>query len=72
MVGWSGTTLMFHIFKPYSFFPMTWVVNNEESKYYLDAMTPVELWRAPKDAVKKFLREHPSVVYDLTRRLLLG
>jgi CRP-like cAMP-binding protein len=71
-VNLSGTTLMLHIFKPNSFFPMTWVVNDEPNRYYLEAVTPVELWRAPKEAVKKFLHEHPPVVYDLARRLLLG
>jgi CRP-like cAMP-binding protein len=71
-VSQSGTTLMLHIFKPNSFFPMTWVLNNEINRYYLDAMTSVELCRAPKEAVKEFLCEHPPVVYDLARRLLMG
>ena len=68
----SGTTLMFQIFKPNSFFPMTWVVNDEPNRYYLEAVTPVELWRAPKDAVREFLHDNPPVVYDLVGRLLLG
>ncbi|MCX6791464.1 MAG: Crp/Fnr family transcriptional regulator [Candidatus Gottesmanbacteria bacterium] len=72
MVDESGTILMLHIFKPNSFFPMTWVVNDEPNRYYLEAVTPVELWRAPKKAVREFLHDNPLVVYDLVRRLLLG
>lgn len=72
VVDESGTTLMLHIFKPNSFFPATWVINDEPNRYYLEAVTPVELWRAPKKAVRKFLHDNPPVVYDLARRLLLG
>lgn len=71
-VSRSGTTLILHIFKPGSFFPATWVINNEPNRYYLEAVTPVDLWRAPKEAVRKFLYDNPPVVYDLARRLLLG
>ncbi|MCX6794368.1 MAG: Crp/Fnr family transcriptional regulator [Candidatus Gottesmanbacteria bacterium] len=68
----SGVMLMLHIFKPHSFFPMTWVVNDEANRYYLETVTPVEIWRAPKEAVKEFLHDYPAVVYDLSCRLLLG
>jgi CRP/FNR family transcriptional regulator len=72
MVAQSGAMLMLHIFKPGSFFPMTWVVNNESNRYYLEAVTPVEIWRAPKKEVGEFLKAHADVAHDLTRRLLLG
>jgi CRP/FNR family transcriptional regulator len=72
MVDESGTTLMLHMFKPNSFFPLTWVVNDEPNRYYLEAVTPVELWRAPKKAVREFLHNNPTVVYDLVHRLLSG
>jgi CRP/FNR family transcriptional regulator len=72
MVSQSGAMLILHIFKPNSFFPMTWVVNDEPNRYYLETVTPVEVWRAPKEAVREFLHDYPAVAYDLTRRLLLG
>jgi CRP-like cAMP-binding protein len=72
MVSRSGSMLMLHIFKPNSFFPASWVINEEPNRYYLEAMTPVELWRAPKEAVRDFLHDNPLVVYDLVQRLLLG
>lgn len=72
LVAESGAALMLHIFKPGSFFPMTWVVNDESNRYYLDAVTPVEICRAPKEEVKEFLHGKPDVVFDLMQRLLLG
>jgi hypothetical protein len=67
MVDESGTTLMLHIFKPNSFFPATWVVNDEPNRYYLEAVTPVELWRASKKAV----RETASVQVATRKKLRL-
>lgn len=72
MVAESGATLMLHIFKPNSFFPMTWALNDTPNTYYYEAMTTVELWRAPKEAVKEFLLEYPAIVYNLAQRLLRG
>lgn len=72
MVAESGAALMLHIFKQNSFFPMTWALNNTPNMYYYEAMTPVEIWRAPRETVKEFLLEYPAVVYNLAQRLLLG
>jgi len=67
-----GAALMLHIFKPGSFFPMTWVVNDTSNTYYFEAVTAVDIWRAPKEAVREFLQDHPAVVYNFASRLLLG
>ncbi len=72
VVADSGGALMLHIFKPGSFFPMTWIVNDTPNTYYFEAVTAVEIWRAPKEAVRKFLKNHPAVVYHFASRLLLG
>lgn len=72
MVAESGAMLMLHIFKPNSFFPMMWALNDTPNTYYYEAMTAVEIWRAPREAVRDFLHEYPSVVYNLAQRLLLG
>lgn len=72
MVAETGAMLMLHIFKPNSFFPLTWVLNDTPNTYYLEAMTSVEIWQAPKDTVKEFLNANPAVVMDLAHRLLLG
>ncbi|OGG35415.1 hypothetical protein A2363_04395 [Candidatus Gottesmanbacteria bacterium RIFOXYB1_FULL_47_11] len=72
VIGTTGAVFMIHIFKPHSFFPMTWTINNTPNAYYYEAITAVELWRAPKEVTLAFLHTHPDVVYNLTSRLLLG
>lgn len=70
--GHNGSMLMLHVFKPSSFFPMTWAINDTPNIYCYEAMETVEVWRAPRDAVREFLRKNPMVVYDLASRLLFG
>lgn len=72
MVGANGAMLMLHIFKPHSFFPMTWAINDTPNTYSFEAMSHVEVWRAPREAVCEFLSKHPGVMYDFASRLLLG
>ncbi len=68
----SGETVVFHMFRPGAFFPMMWVLSGEENRYYFDAATAVETYRAPKEQVLAFLAVHPDVHLDLTKRLLAG
>lgn len=72
MISETGAMLVLHIFKPNSFFPMTWVLNDTPNIYNFEAMTPVEIMRAPRETVREFLEAHPTVVYNLASRLLLG
>ena len=72
MVGQNGAMLMLHIYKPNSFFPMTWTVNDTPNNYCFEAMSHVEVWRAPKEAVREFLVKNPQVVYNFASRLLMG
>ncbi len=68
----KGEFLILHIFKPGSFFPMTWVVNNTPNRYYFEALTVAELYRAPKQDVLAFLSRHPEVLFDVGGRILAG
>lgn len=68
----SGDVLMFHIFRPGAFFPMTWVVNGTPNTYYFDALGPVEIYRAPKEEFQEFLKESPDVLEEFNQRILAG
>ncbi len=72
LVSSSGEMFIIHVYKPGSFFPLMWVVNDTPNTYYFEAMTPVEIWHAPREAVREFLADHPAVVYDFASRLLAG
>ena len=68
----SGETFMVHIFKPGSFFPLMWVVNDTSNIFHYDAMLTSHIVRAPKDVFVAFLKDHPDVLYFATQRLAAG
>ncbi len=65
----KGEELTLIIFKPETFFPISWVVNNSVNAYYLEAMTRADLWKAPREELLKFLQENPDVFIDYVRRI---
>lgn len=68
----KGTEVVLNIFKPTSFFPMSWAINNTPNMYFFEAMTSLEVWRAPRERVTEFLKQEPEVVYDLLSRVFRG
>lgn len=68
----NGEELTLNIFKPGSFFPMIWAIGEAKNSYFCQAMTEVKVYRAPRMEVIKFVKENPEVLYDLTRRILIG
>jgi CRP/FNR family transcriptional regulator len=68
----SGETFIVHIYKPGSFFPLTWILNDTPNVYHFEAMTPVNVVRAPKEVFVEFLRTHPEALFYATQRLALG
>lgn len=68
----KGEELTVNIYKPPSFFPMMWAINDTTNKFYFEAMSDVELWRAPKDSVLEFLKNEPDILFDLVSRLYRG
>jgi CRP/FNR family transcriptional regulator len=68
----AGAELTINIFKPISFFPVSWVINDANDNYTYEAVTDVEVVIAPKDKFKAFLQNNPDVVYDLLKRIYRG
>ncbi|MBI2086532.1 Crp/Fnr family transcriptional regulator [Candidatus Daviesbacteria bacterium] len=68
----NGGELTLNIFKPGSFFPMMWAIGETKNSYFCQAMSEVKVYRAPKADVIKFVKENSDVLYDLTRRILVG
>ena len=60
------------LYKPIAYFPMMWAINNTLNTYYFEALTEVEVYRAPKEAVVDFIKKEPDVLYDLTSRIYSG
>ena len=72
LISRNGDELVLNLFKPISFFPMSWGVNDSPNLYYFEAMDDVVVWRAPRAEVLTFLKENPDAVYDLLIRLYRG
>lgn len=67
----KGEELTLIIFKPGDFFPMMWAINKTPNAFYLEAMTPVDLWRAPREKFLNFIKGNPEVFFELTSKMLV-
>lgn len=66
----TGLELTLHILKPISYFPIVWAVNGTPNVYYFEALTPVEVGRAPRDQVVNFIKDKPTIIFALLSRLI--
>lgn len=58
------------IFKPEDFFPMMWAINATPNTYYLEAMTAVEIYQAPREQFLNFIKNNSEVLFAITSRIL--
>ncbi|MBI2442502.1 MAG: Crp/Fnr family transcriptional regulator [Candidatus Levybacteria bacterium] len=68
----KGDELVINIFKPQSFFPMSWALNSTTNPYYYEAVTDLVVFRAPKAETVAFIRGNPDVLFDLMSRVYKG
>jgi len=66
----TGIELTLHILKPISYFPMVWAVNGTPNVYNFEALTDVEVGRAPRDEVVAFIKDKPKIIFELMSELL--
>lgn len=66
----TGLELTLHILKPISYFPMVWAINGTPNVYNFEALTPVEVGRAPRDQVVNFIKDKPTVIFQLMSELV--
>jgi CRP-like cAMP-binding protein len=68
----KGDEIVLNIFKPLSFFPMSWAINDTENIFYYEALTPIEVWLAPKTEVIQLIKKEHDVLYKLLSRVFIG
>jgi len=66
----TGLELSLHILKPISYFPMIWAINGAPNIYFFEALTEVEVGRAPKNQVVDFIKDKPVILLELMSELL--
>jgi len=71
-VSKNGEELTLNMYKPYSFFPMSWVLRDIHNKYFYEAVTESVLFLAPKEDTLAFLEQHKEVLFDLLKRIYSG
>lgn len=67
-----GEALVIHVYRPGTFFPMTWAINHTANAFYFAAMTQVAMFQVPVKEVRLLLQKQPEILFDFTSRLLLG
>lgn len=66
----TGIELTLHILKPISYFPMVWAINGTPNVYNFEALTEVEVGRAPRDELVNFIKDKPKIIFELMSELL--
>ena len=65
-----GMELTLNILQPISYFPMIWAINSTPNIYNYEALTQIEVGRAPKQQVLEFIKDKPALILDLMSELL--
>lgn len=68
----AGNTIVVNAFKPGTFFPMSNIINNIPSAYFLEAASACAIRLAPAEHVIDFMKSNPNVTYDLLARVYKG
>ena len=68
----TGDTFVVHIYKPGSFFPLPWILNDSPNLYHFEAMTAVTIAREQKELFVEFLQITPTVAYYAAQKLAAG
>lgn len=61
----QGEELTLAILKPHDLFPIAWGDSGASFECFLEAITPVSLWRVSRSQFMEFLGNHPDVFYKL-------
>lgn len=72
VISKKGEELIVNIFKPVSFFPMSWAMNSTPNKYFFEAVTDIEVFRVPQEKTVAFVKENSDILYDLLSRVYKG
>lgn len=72
VISKKGDELVVNIFKPVAYFPMSWAITNTPNEYYFEAISEVEVYKAPKELVVEYIKKEPDLLYNLLSRVYLG
>ncbi len=67
----TGEELTLIIFVPGNIFPITYAFNNTTNLYYVEALTPIEVRKAPVSEFLSFMQSTPETLAALTQGILV-
>lgn len=68
----NGEELIINVYRPVSFFPVSYVCNNSSNRYFFETLTPAFFYKAPPEQFLLFLKENNDVLLDLVSRIYHG
>ncbi len=71
-VSYRGDEIVLNIFKPGAFFPMSWVLNRSQNRYFYKTEEEAVVHIVPPDDVLAFVQREPAVLLDLLQRIYRG
>ncbi len=71
-VSQDGEEYELNVYKSPSFFPVGWLINSSENRYYYEATIDSTVYIAPKNEFYTFLQSNQDVIFDLLQRVYRG
>lgn len=71
-LSYRGDEIVVNVFKPGTFFPMSWAMNRSPNEYFFQAAEDCDIYVADPDDAVHFLKENPDVLFDLLSRVYSG
>jgi CRP-like cAMP-binding protein len=65
----DGVERTLNLYKPGSFFPMSWALNHTPNRYTFETVLDSQIRIAPVPAVVDFLKSNPDTMFDLLQRI---
>jgi CRP-like cAMP-binding protein len=72
IISKKGDEIVINVFKSNAFFPMSWAINETPNIYFYEALSNLEIYRAPREESIKFIKENPDVLFNLISRVYKG
>ncbi len=71
-VAYNGDEVIVNIFKPSSFFPMSWAINHGQNHFFYKTETESEMHVIPASDALSFMESNTDVMMDLIERIYRG
>lgn len=71
-VGKDGQEVTIQLFKPVFYLSLIRAISKFDSKYFFEAISPVEMWIAPREEAMEFMKSNEEIVNEVTKDVLGG